>query len=152
MRTMNRYEFILFFEAVVFLGAARFCVFFLPLKWYVLKLGSDVPDPLDRDNTSTELIWHIHRAIARAANRVPWNTACLPQAIAAKWMCQRHNIKCVLYLGVAKKGDEVSLEEGLNTKSHGIPSISAHAWLKVEDTFITGRVGHKRFTVVKRFY
>lgn len=149
---MNRHELCFFLEAVIYIAAARFCVCFLPLKWYVFKLGSNTPDSLGQDNVSSDMVQLIRTAISRAANNVPWNTVCLPQAIAAKWMCQRRNIKSVLYLGVAKKVEVAYSEYALNEIFSKQKSISAHAWLKVEDTIITGKVGHKKFTVLKIFY
>lgn len=154
---MNRHELRFFFEAILYLGVARFCVYFLPLKWYVFKLGSNTPSSLVQDTVSSgsvsaDIVMLIRKAISRAANNVPWNTVCLPQAIAAKWMCQRRNIKSVMYLGVAKKADMASSEHALNAVFSKQTPISAHAWLKVEDTIITGKVGHKKFTVLKKFY
>lgn len=151
-RSMSRREFFFLFEAILYLGAARFCVFFLPLKWYVAKLGTDKPDALTQESVNSDVVQLICKSISRAANNVPWNTVCLPRAIAAKWMCQRRNIKSVMYLGVAKKTDTRSSEQALNAMFSEHASISAHAWLQVEDAIITGRVGHKKFTVIKKFY
>ncbi|MCY7296709.1 lasso peptide biosynthesis B2 protein [Alteromonas sp. a30] len=153
---MDWHEFVFLFEAIIYLAVARFCIYFLPLKWYVDKLGSDTPDVLAQDNRSNSASTHnallIRKAISRAANNMPWNTVCLPQAIAAKWMCQRRNIKSVMYLGVAKNTAPSPSEHAVNAMFSKPTSIKAHAWLKVEDTIITGKVGHKKFTVLKTFY
>lgn len=155
IRKMDRHELYFFLEAVLCIAAARFCVYFLPLKWYVSMLGSDTPrEPasLAQDSINYDLVELIRKAISRATNNMPWNTVCLPQAIAAKWMCQRRNIRSVMYLGVAKKTDATSSEQDLNAMLSKQISIKAHAWLKVGDTIITGRVGHKKFTVLRMFY
>jgi len=149
---MNRRELYFFLEAILFIAAARFCVYFLPLKWYIFRLGSDTPEALPQDNVSSDIVLLIRKSILLAANNMPWNTVCLPQAIAAKWMCKRRNIHSVMYLGVAKKADTASPEHALHAMFNQQTSISAHAWLKVDDTIITGRVGHKKFTVLKKFY
>ncbi|HEC73689.1 MAG TPA: lasso peptide biosynthesis B2 protein [Methylophaga aminisulfidivorans] len=152
---MDRHELYFFLEAVLYIAAARFCVYFLPLKWYASMLGADsphVPYALAQDRVNPDTVERIRRAISRAANNVPWNTVCLPQAIAAKWMCQRRNIRSVMYLGVTKKAETTTSEQNLNAMFSKQASMKAHAWLKVEDTIITGKVGHKKFTVLKTFY
>lgn len=134
------------------LGLARFCVRFLPFKWYVSWLGASDSAVLTKNNIDANVILLIRKAISRAANNAPWNTVCLPQAIAAKWMCKRRKIHSVMYLGVAKKTDVNPSEPALNTLFSAHSAIAAHAWLTVNEAIITGEKGHKKFTVIKRFY
>ncbi len=51
-------------------------------------------------------------------------------------MLARRRTPSTLHLGVRKT------EQG---------ELAAHAWLLVGGTFVTGRMGHKQFTVVARF-
>ena len=80
----------------------------------------------------------IGQAIRSAANYTPWESVCLPQAMAAQWMLKRRHIAGTLYLGVAK--DETKPEK-----------LAAHAWLRSGDVLLTGGAGHRQFTVVATF-
>jgi hypothetical protein len=80
----------------------------------------------------------IGQAVCAAANYTLWKSVCLSQAVAAQWMLKRRNIAGTLYLGVAK--DEANPLE-----------FTAHAWLRCGNLILTGRDGHRRFTVVSKF-
>lgn len=127
----------LFIEAVLALAAARLFIVMLPFRRYVSRLGRhrcETPlAPLDevRADEARRVGW----AIALACRHTPWNSACLPQAMAGRWMLQRRGISCTLYLGVAK----------------GTDGMAAHAWLRAGDVIVTGRGGMRRFTVVSSF-
>jgi Transglutaminase-like superfamily len=62
-------------------------------------------------------------AIVAAAQRVPWRSDCLIQAIAADRWLRRHQLRPDFYLGVAKD-------------KHG--TFAAHAWLCYGDLIVTG--------------
>jgi len=85
-------------------------------------------------NTLKTIKW----AIERMSLSVPWNSVCLDKALAAQRMLARRKIEGILYLGVAKKDAQNS-------------ELKAHAWVCVNEYFITGGAGHEEFTVVSRF-
>ena len=62
-------------------------------------------------------------AVRRMADHTPWQSACLPQALAAQRMCRRRGLGSTLYLGVAGSGDA---------------ELEAHAWLRCGDAVLTG--------------
>jgi hypothetical protein len=126
-------------EAFFLLGVARLVLLIMPFKWLAVTLGRYM------EETGTEMkpadacyARIIGRAVCSAANYTPWKSVCLPQAVAAQWMLKRRHIAGTLYLGVAKN-------ETPQLK------ITAHAWLRCGNLILTGREGHRRFTVVAKF-
>lgn len=77
----------------------------------------------------------ISRAICRAANNTPWESACLLQSLCAHQMLQRRSIAGVFYLGVMKAE---------NTKE----KMKAHAWSEAGGKILTGGTGHESYTVI----
>jgi len=138
-RRRNRTERLLLLEAFALLGVARLLVLTLPFKCLAVSLGRHMhesgaqvaPDEL----RSARLIG---QAIRSAADNTPWESVCLPQAVAGQWMLKRRRIPATLYLGVAKDNDNPE-------------RLAAHAWLRCGDVVLTGSVGHRRFTVVATF-
>lgn len=129
----------LLLEAFILLGAARSCVLLFPMKWLVKTLGNHMKDdqtPLAPKAVETARM--VGRTVRSAAAWTPWESACLPQAVAAKWMLKRRRIPATVYLGVMK--DETKPEK-----------MAAHAWLRCGGLILTGAGGHQRFTVVSTF-
>jgi hypothetical protein len=132
-------ERLLLLEAFWLLGIARLAVLALPFKWLAVSLGrhmSETDAPIRA--ADLHLARSVGRAVCSAASYTPWESVCLPQAVAAQWMLKRRHVACTLYLGVAK--DEVTPEK-----------LKAHAWLRCGDLILTGREGHRKFTVVSTF-
>jgi hypothetical protein len=75
-------------------------------------------------------------AVQAVARNVPLGFVCLPQAIAAKWMLRRRKLPSTLYLGL-QRDDELKL--------------TAHAWLRVGNTILTGRAESLNHTVVAMY-
>lgn len=140
LRSMSGHDRLLFLEAVFLLAVARFCVRFLKFRHYAGLLGpqcdGEMAKPVKADQETSEEIQAIGQEIKRAANNVPWQSVCLPQAIAGKWMLKRRGITSDLYLGLAK-------DESTNLK--------AHAWLVAGDVPVTGVASKESFTQVARF-
>lgn len=113
----------------------KIVVFICPLRWYSKYLdnsGRTFSDVTHRE----ELIKSITRAVRRTSRYAPWKTKCLVDAITAKVLLQWHGIPSTLFLGVHKdKGKK----------------LTAHAWLKCDDKFITGKRGYQKFIVVSSF-
>lgn len=123
-------------EAVVSLGTARALILVVPFRriapWLERKpRGSGrpaVPDPV--------LTGRVRRAVTIAANHVPWNAVCLPQAMAAKFMLARRGCPSTLHLGVARAGSD---------------AFVAHAWLEAGNAIVVGEKGVDAMTPVARF-
>lgn len=64
-----------------------------------------------------------------------WESECLVKAMAGMKMLERRGIESTLYLGVAKD------KKGL----------SAHAWLRSGEFYVSGSDGMENFTVVEKF-
>ncbi len=119
-------------EALAYLAVARLAVACLPFRVLARRLGVRQAETLTTgapDAMPSRVGW----AVAAAARRTPWRSACLEQAIAAKAMLKRRGIEGTLYLGVAKHPTE------------------AHAWLRVGERNVTGGTDVGRFAVVASF-
>lgn len=77
----------------------------------------------------------ISKAICRAANNTPWESACLVQSLSAYRMLRRRGIAGIFYLGVMKDA---------NAKD----KMKAHAWTEVGEKILTGGAGHEEYTVI----
>lgn len=128
----------LFFEAVYFLGVARLTVRFIPFKRIAPTLGTLIQQNDVSEETMTDAkALKIGQAIARAVRYMPWESVCLPQAIAAQRMLRRRGLEWSLYLGVAR--EDVG------------PGLKAHAWLRSGSSILCGAQGHQQFSVVSVF-
>ncbi len=77
----------------------------------------------------------ISKAICRAANNTPWESACLVQSLSALQMLRRRGIAGVFYLGVMKDS---------NVKK----TMKAHAWTEAGEKILTGGAGHEDYTII----
>lgn len=128
----------LFFEAAYFLGIARLMVLLVPFKRIAPSLGTLIQENDVSEETMTDAkALKIGQAIARAVRYMPWESVCLPQAIAAQRMLRRRGLVWNLYLGVAR--EDVG------------PGLKAHAWLYSGSSILCGAQGHRQFSVVSVF-
>lgn len=128
----------LFFEAAYFLGIARLAVLLVPFKRIAPTLGTLVAHTdVSQESSPDPKALQIARAIARAVRYTPWESVCLPQAIAAQRMLRRRGMEWRLYLGVARE------EEA--------PGLKAHAWLYSGPIILCGAAGHQQFSIVSVF-
>jgi len=138
-RRRSRAERVLLMEAVVLLGIARLAVLVLPFKWLAVTLGRHMKETgTETDPSVLPYVRMVGQAVRSAADNTPWESLCLPQAVAGQWMLKRRHIAGTLYLGVSKD----------KTKTEG---LAAHAWLRYGNIILTGREGHRQFTVVATF-
>lgn len=138
-RRRSRAERLLLMEAFLLLGIARLVVLALPFKWLAVSLGRHMKESGPQASASN--LRHarmVGQAVRSAANNTPWESLCLPRAVAAQWMLKCRHVACTLYLGVAK--DETKPER-----------LAAHAWLRCGEIILTGAAGHRQFTVVTTF-
>ena len=123
----------LFFEALLFLIKYSIALKILPFKKIAARIKKESCDNSIPTENQKQNPKNIGRAVIRAANHVPWKALCLHQAIIAKIMLNKRNIPSTLYFGCMR-------DESRDFK--------AHAWLKSNDIFITGKAGHQLYTVV----
>lgn len=129
----------LFWEAYWTLGIMRAAMLVRPFKTLIRDLHQSdrVPkeETLSEKERKTAIL--ISQAIARAAGQTPWESACLVQALAAMRMFRRRGLPGHFCLGVRREKEETSMQ--------------AHAWMCCSEHFITGRKGHKNFTILSVF-
>lgn len=135
----SRTERLLLLEAVLLLGLARLLVLAIPFRWLAVSLGrhmrASATDAMPAELHQARLIG---QAVRSAAANTPWQSVCLPQAVAGQWMLKRRRVAATIYLGVAKADAKPG-------------QLTAHAWLRCGDVIITGAAGHRQFTVVATF-
>lgn len=111
-------------EAAALLALARLMVRTLPFHRYSGLLGRPVQQPglpsLSVDET--RVAEEIGAAIAIAARHVPWQAACLPQAMAGGWMLRLRGLPALLQLGAAKPQSQMQF----------------HAWLHSGNVVVSG--------------
>jgi hypothetical protein len=128
----------LLIEAALWLLISRLALTLIPFPRLAQRVGTLV-SPTDTRTLQASaqgpranalLAEEIGWAVTRAAYYLPFKAACLPQALAARFMLKRRRIQSVLHFGVAK-GEAKSLD--------------AHAWLEAEGVEVTG------YPVVERY-
>jgi Transglutaminase-like superfamily len=106
-------------EAAAMLALARLIVLTVPFR-YVVPWLSRAPGTNSCDKV---LPPSVRKAVTTGARNVPWNAACLPQAIAAKAMLARRGCGSTLHLGATMD------QNG---------TLIAHAWLVSGAEVVTG--------------
>lgn len=117
---------LLILEAATWLGLSRFFVVWFPFRWLGPWLRKPAIGP-----GRPELALRIGRAVLTASRHVPWQAACLPQALAAKLMLGLRGQGAVFHLGA--KLDENG-------------DLAAHAWLTCDGKIVTGGAGLPGYT------
>ena len=122
------------FEAAIFLCWACFLIKFIPLKLWKAQMGglesttdqvSIKPETNRQDNPPDLRLAKaksIKRTVYRVALHAPKAFVCLPQALTARWMLKRRQVKTDLFIGAR----------------HSQSGIDLHAWLKCGDFYVTG--------------
>lgn len=131
---LNKTDKTLLFEAAITLFWVKMMVVFFPLRWYSGLLGKEHAESPE-NLFINDMVIKISRAIVRGRKAFPWKTLCLCEAVTAKIMLNRRQVVSTLYLGVAK-------EKG---------TLIAHAWLRCGASYVTGKRGMEKFTVVSTF-
>jgi hypothetical protein len=125
----------LLIEASLLLGTARLAVRFVPFARIAARLGEHMGEtPLSQPRAATDLSRRVGRAVSLAARNLPWESVCLPQAIAAKLMLRRRGVPSTLYLGLQRD-----------------QNLLAHAWVRVGEVVVTGEQASEGYTVVSTF-
>jgi Transglutaminase-like superfamily len=129
---MSRADCLRVSEAILALALARLILVAVPFRLIAPRL-SRAPET---DACDEALLLGVRMAVMAAARNVPWNAACLPQAMAAKAMLKRRGCGSSLHLGA-----------GFN----GQGQLIAHAWLVAGGTIVVGAAGTARVTPLARF-
>jgi hypothetical protein len=125
----------LFLQALIWSIKVRFCMVFLPFRYYRELLGKMQTEAV---NTVTDMqpTLQIKTIVSAVCRHTPWESKCLVEAVVCKKLLQKRGIETTLYLGILMDGNK---------------GLKAHAWLKLGDTILTGVRGHKKYRVVN-FY
>lgn len=124
-------------EALIAMALARFGLAFLPFRRIALWLGiPETESPVNAAAEQVEVATEIGWAVGCLARRVPWDSRCLAQALAATWMLRR-------------RGLEPTLSFGVDLEKHR--EFVAHAWLRFGSCLVTGGVSHERFKTLASF-
>ena len=75
-------------------------------------------------------------AVRTASRYTPWESNCLPQAIAAKGMLRCRAVHSTLYLDLKRSSQD---------------KLEAHAWLRSGNPYIIGGYVSRGFTLVATF-
>lgn len=127
---------LLYLEAFIFLGCARFLLYF-PFSKVGPTLGYHMKESSYSEiEANQDLLKKISSTINIMSNHTFWESKCLVKAIAAMKMLERRRIESTLYLGTTKD------EQG---------KLIAHAWLRSGSVYISGFEEMKRFIVVGKF-
>ena len=116
--------------AFILLGLARLAVLVFPFRWIVPALGpktelaAPVPAATDRQ---TAMAADVGRAVRSAARFTPWESVCLPQAMAAVTLLRTTGVPYLMCLGLRR-----------STSGQPDKQLDAHAWVLSGDVFVTG--------------
>jgi hypothetical protein len=146
VRCIGFRRFALFTEAVLWLLLLRLAMATIPFRHIVLLVGTCViptdvrvrrlldmrPAPADLPRARA-VSW----AVDCAARHVPFTTACLHHAIAARFMLRRRSIPTVMHLGACKENRS--------------QLFAAHAWVVGPGLAATGYPGAGRFVPIVSF-
>lgn len=127
---ISRAKKLLILEAFLLLGIARLAIITLPFKKIASYLGN-----LDQEidwTEETDLLKEVAWAVNGVARFTPWKSNCLARAAAVAIILRRRGISYSIYLGVAR--DETN-------------NLTAHAWLRSGQLYLTGGENREQFTV-----
>ena len=137
----------LLLEALAWLLILRLAIDNLPFRLIAARMGTCVEPADDRvrqilsrplEPGAVLLARTVGWAVACSARKLPFSTACLHQAIAAKRMLNRRRVATVLYLGASR-------QNGL------AEPLAAHAWLEAAGAEVTGYPIAREFVAIASF-
>jgi hypothetical protein len=129
---------LLLIEAWMYLGAARAALLSLPFRRISRHLGRQLnsQDEAISNGPTSVAAREIGWAVELMSRHTSWESACLAQSIAGKFMLRRRGLASRISLGLRK--DEAG-------------KLTAHAWLRAGNEILIGGSGHEEFTVLSTF-
>jgi len=126
----------LILEAYFFMIFSKIALTLFSFKWVASMMGELMAESLEVDNHKKKELKVISEAIKISDRNIPMETACYVQALAAKLMINRRNLKSTIYLGIRKD------EEG---------DTRGHAWLRCGTFVVTGKERKKKYQVIATY-
>lgn len=122
-------------ESYIMLGYGRFMVLMFPFNRIKLLLEKDLDKMVDGNgiNDNINKVKQVKWCVEIMSEHTPWKSNCFAQAIAAQNMLKRRGIPGTVFFGVAKEVDQ---------------TLSAHAWLKCGEIYVTGDKYRTAFNAV----
>lgn len=123
-------------EAFFLSGYYSIVVLKRPFPRFASSLGARNEEPSLFDSSVTDQVMAVKAAIASISKYTPWDNRCFIQALTAKAMLVRRGIHGTLYLGLCKM-------------EHN--AMTAHAWTKCGEIYVTGGQGDDHNAIVAFF-
>jgi hypothetical protein len=134
VKRKNFYDYILFFEACIYLSFAKLLILFFPFKKIAALIGrSQVESPIEV--MGSIIIKDIEISMIRAVKYALFTSKCYDQALATTFMLKRRKISSTIYFGLHKEAEQ----------------LLAHAWVRCGDKIVSGKLGYERFTPIAWF-
>jgi hypothetical protein len=103
----------------------------LPFKRIAAWLGTPgTESALTATAEQVKIAGEIGWAVACLARRIPWDSRCLAQALAATWMLRSRELEGTVSFGADGRGPH---------------EFVAHAWLRFGPCLVTGGADYKQF-------
>ena len=128
---------LLFAEALFTSALVKLTLKFFPFKKVLNWLGNVQQQSGYEANSETLLIRNqVKRALVLCDRYALWPTECYTLSLTGKLLLKKRNISSTLYIGFCKENDS---------------KIKGHAWLRANDTFISGYREARGYTVHSTF-
>ena len=122
-------------EAMVHLTLARLLVAAVPLRYWRGLLGG-VRGPLVSGAQVDPAVLVLARAVVRGAARLPFETKCLPRAVALHTMLRRRRLPSLLVIGVLDPSQRGTIED-------------LHAWIESGNEVVIGALNQPFHPLVR---
>jgi hypothetical protein len=126
---------------MLLLGLARFLIHHVRFSRWRARLGRPVAAPVAGQAPAGWTEQWLTRVVARGALRLPFETKCLPRAMALHWMLRRRGRESVLAVAVLPGAARAKDLGGLD---------DLHAWVERGDTILIG-ASDEPYRVLARF-
>lgn len=124
-------------ESFILLAICRILILTVKFKRISPYLGTHMKESSEKiDDIDVFKIRSVAWAVNTASRFTFWESKCLVQAMAVKYMLKRRKLKSTVYLGVLR--DEKN-------------EMKAHAWIRCGSIIVTGARGREKFKVVSIF-
>lgn len=128
LATFMKFKFktkVLYLETFMFLSISKIAIVIFPFKILANILGKGRLPTTQKIEAKHPDHIALTNTIKKIGDCLPWSSACLDRAVAAKWMLKTRGVDSLLFLGLKN-----------NCKDH--LKLNAHAWLTVDGMWVTG--------------